>query len=255
MNSAAMNGTRSADSLVRAMRVVPGSMRRRAIEFRCAFQARATRELQIGETQQEIAGVALELAVDGEVIERACGVLADFELARTGLPAAEAMRPSRRCSVASSVPRPLASSMGSLCRNTRRAITRRSPDTPDPSPRPSSFADRNKDWPTSCESSMVPKALKLDAPRLTTAWLSVKVCARRMIATTQQMHARAFDFDAAVRHELGPGRETAHQRGLVFGLRGAPASCARTRACRRTGRDRGIADDLDVGRRQRDVAQ
>ena len=49
MSSTAMNGTRSAATVVRTIRVVPGSSRTRADQVRRALEARAARQLQVGE--------------------------------------------------------------------------------------------------------------------------------------------------------------------------------------------------------------
>ena len=49
---------RSARNVVRAIRVVPGSTLTRADSARSTFQARAARELQVGELEQEIVRVA-----------------------------------------------------------------------------------------------------------------------------------------------------------------------------------------------------
>ena len=87
MNSAAMNGTRSAVSVVRAMRVVPGSTLTRA-DRRGARSRRAPRvSCRSANFSRKSSAHAFELAAHGEVIESRAGIVSELELARTRLPA------------------------------------------------------------------------------------------------------------------------------------------------------------------------
>ena len=95
---------------------------------------------------------------------------------------------------------------GSWSRNTRRAIRRRSPDTRSSRPQPvelgrheQRLADvlRQQHGAVGVEAAVAAANYRL-AQR--------EAVARGAFPAAQQVHARAFDLDAADGHELGPGR-------------------------------------------------
>ena len=86
MNSAAMNGRRSALNVVRAMRVVPGSTLTRADRFGARSRRAPRVSCRSRELQQEIVSVPFELAAHRQVIEPRAGIVRELE-ARARSPA------------------------------------------------------------------------------------------------------------------------------------------------------------------------
>jgi hypothetical protein len=115
--------------------------------------------LQIREIDHQVVGLARQLAAQAHMVETRAALAFEpvhGEFTRARLPASRFEQSVAQHEARVDRPAARHSRDGHAVEETLRAITRRSPDAFDPAATPSSLADTNSEWPTSCDSSMVP---------------------------------------------------------------------------------------------------